>query len=206
MAPTNPFAESTVYDVLATIASRHPARESIVFGDERISFAALLTRVDALAAGLSALGLGKGDTLAIWLPNRPVWYVAQYAAAKLGIVVVALNPRYRAHELAYILGQSDTKALLLTDHLGAIDYFETLHDVVPELPAAAPGELASATLPALRWIIVDAEDPYPGCVRVQDVVDAGADSGPGTRARLGNPRVDPARRPDGSRVASEPVG
>ncbi len=185
MASGNPFAEATVYDVLATIAARHGARESIVFGEERITFADFRARVDALAAGWASLGLAKGDTLAIWLPNRPAWYVAQYAAARLGVVVVALNPRYRTHELSYILGQSGANALLLTDHLGAIDYFETLHEVVPELAGAAPGELASTTLPMLRWVIVDAEDPYPGCIRVRDVVDAGQ------RSPLSAPNVGP---------------
>jgi fatty-acyl-CoA synthase len=169
----NPFAEATAYDMLAAVAARHGAREAIVFGDERITFAALLARVDALAGGLAALGLGRGDALAIWLPNRPLWFVAQHAAARLGIVVVGLNPRYRAHELAYILTQSGATALLLTDHLGPVDYFETLHEVVPELPEATPGELSSAAVPRLRHVLVDADDPYPGCHRVADVLAAG---------------------------------
>ena len=165
----NPFAEATAYEMLVAVAERHGARPAIVFGDERITFADFRARVDALARGLAAFGFRRGDALAIWLPNRPLWFVAQYAAARLGLVVVALNPRYRARELAYILHQSDATALLLTDHLGPIDYFETLHEVIPELVDAIPGELASATLPHLRHVLVDAEDPYPGCLRVSDV-------------------------------------
>jgi fatty-acyl-CoA synthase len=91
-------------------------------------------------------------------------------------VVVALNPRYRTHELAYILAQSDSAALLVTDHLGPVDYFETLHVVLPELAHAAPGELACARFPLLRHVIVDAEDPYPGCHRLSDVLEAGQDA------------------------------
>jgi len=165
----NPFAEATAYEMLVSVAERYGARPAIVFGGERITFADLRARVDALASGLAALGLRHGDALAIWLPNRPLWFVAQYAAARLGLVVVALNPRYRARELTYILHQSDATALLLTDHLGPIDYFETLHEVIPELADAIPGELASATLPRLRHVLVDAEDPYPGCLRVSDL-------------------------------------
>jgi fatty-acyl-CoA synthase len=178
----NPFADATAYQMLATVAERHGVREAIVFGDERIRFAQFLARVDAFAGGLDALGLGRGDALAIWLPNRPLWFVAQYAAARLGIVVVALNPRYRAHELAYILGQSGAAALLLADHLGAIDYFETLHEVIPGLADAVPGELASPTLPTLRHVIVDAEDPYPGCLRAADLGEGAAPSGAGPAA------------------------
>ena len=165
----NPFAEATAYEMLAAVAERHGRRTAIVFDDQRISFADLRARVDALAAGLDALGLRRGEALAIWLPNRPLWFVAQYAAARLGVVVVALNPRYRARELVYILAQSRAVALLLTDHLGPIDYLDILHEVLPELADAVPGELDSATLPHLRHILVDAEDPYPGCLRVSDV-------------------------------------
>jgi fatty-acyl-CoA synthase len=159
--------------MLAAVAARHGERDAIAFGDERVTFAALRARVEAFAAGLAALGLTKGDRLGIWLPNRPRWYVAQLAAARLGVVVVALNPRYRAHELTYILGQSRASALLVTDHFGAIDYLEMLAEVIPELARSVPGELASAGLPHLRHVLVDAEDPYPGCHRVQDVLDAG---------------------------------
>jgi fatty-acyl-CoA synthase len=165
----NPFAEMTAYAMLAAVAARHGSREAIVFGDERITFADFGARVDAFAAGLAALGLGPGDALAIWLPNRPLWFVAQYAAARLGVVIVALNPRYRAHELAYILTQSNATALLLTDHLGPIDYFETLHEVIPDLSNAEPGALTSTNLPKLRHVIVDADDPYPGCLRASDL-------------------------------------
>jgi fatty-acyl-CoA synthase len=187
--PTNPFAGATAYEVLAAVAARHPTRTAIVFAETRITFAELRARVDAFAAGLAALGLDRGDTLGIWLPNRPLWFVAQYAAARAGIVVVALNPRYRARELAYILGQSGATALLLTDHLGAVDYFETLHEVVPELPRGVPGELACPTLPRLRHVLVDAEDPYPGCLRVADVHDLGAGND-GTARGIAGPSPD----------------
>jgi fatty-acyl-CoA synthase len=165
----NPFADATTYDLLAATAARFGAREAIVAGEERLTYAELHRRVDAFAAGLSAIGLGRGDALGIWLPNRPLWFVAQHAAARLGVVVVALNPRYRAHELAYILAQSEATALLLTDHLGPIDYFETLHEVIPELRDAEPGALSSPRVPRLRHVIVDADDPYPGCLRAADV-------------------------------------
>jgi fatty-acyl-CoA synthase len=178
----NPFADATAYGLLAAAARAHGHREAIVFGDERLTFRDVHARADRLARGLAALGLGRGDALAIWLPNRPLWYVAQHAAARLGVMVVALNPRYRAHELSYILEQSDAVALLLTDHLGAVDYFETLHAMLPELPHAVPGELESAACPRLRHVIVDAEDPYPGCLRLADVLegaDEAGDPGPG---------------------------
>ncbi|MBI3637495.1 MAG: AMP-binding protein, partial [Candidatus Rokubacteria bacterium] len=167
----NPFAEATAWSLLEWAAATHGAREAIIFGDERVTFRALRDRAQALAAGLAALGLKPGDKLAIWLPNRPAWFVAQYACARLGVVVVALNPRYRAHELTYILGQSDATALLATDYLGPVDYFETLHDALPGLATAVPGELDDPRFSLLRHVIVDAEDPYPGCHRLADLAD-----------------------------------
>ena len=168
----NPFAGATVWSLLERVAARHAQREAIVYGDERLTFAELRDRAHTFAGGLAALGLGRGDALAIWLPNRPLWFVAQMAAARLGIVVVALNPRYRAHELSYILAQSNATALLLTDRLGPIDYFDTLEAVLPELASAVPGELASAQYPKLRHVVVDSEDVYPGCLRATDLLAA----------------------------------
>lgn len=170
---SNPFADATVASMIDAIAAAHPAREAMVAGDERLTFDDLRRRSTRLAAGLTALGIGRDDKVAIWMPNRPSWFVAQHACARIGAVVVALNPRYKAHELDYILRQSDTRGLLLTDHLGSIDYFETLHELLPELKNAVPGELESDRFPSLEWVIVDADDEHPGCVRLSDVAEAG---------------------------------
>src|SRR5881409_2471666 len=142
--------------MLDSVATRYGSREAMVFGEVRVSFAEFRERVNRLARGLAALGIRHGENVAIWLPNRPEWFFAQYACARLGAVVVALNPRYRSHELTYILGQADVTVLLMTDHLGGVDYFETLHEVVPELPRSVPGELDLPTLPRLRHVVVDA--------------------------------------------------
>jgi fatty-acyl-CoA synthase len=181
--PANPFADATVGVLLDAVAARWPEREAIVFGDERITFAAFCHRSRRLAAGLAALGIRRGDRVAVWLPNRPDWFVVQHACARLGAVLVALNPRYRRHELTYILAQSNTRALVLTDHLGPIDFLETLAEVLPELGHGVPGEVEADRFPDLRDVIVDADDPYPGCHRLADVAEAGEASdlpgGPG---------------------------
>lgn len=128
-----------------------------------------------LAAGLAALELGHGDRVAIWLPDGPSRFMAQEACARLGAVVVTVDPGVNAHELGDILKESGSRALLLTDHLGGIDYFEVLHEVLPALLDAIPGELEFAAFPELTWVIVDADDEYPGCIRLRDVADAGDD-------------------------------
>jgi fatty-acyl-CoA synthase len=169
----NPFERATLGDLVDAAAARWPDREAIVFEGERLTFADLRDRARRLARGLRALGIGPGDPVAIWLPNRPAWFVAQHAGARLGAPVVALNPRYRAHELGYILAQSEARALVITDHLGPVDYLGTLETVLPELTGAVPGELAAAAAPHLRHVIVDSEAVFPGCTRLGDVLAAG---------------------------------
>ena len=170
---SNPFSGRTVGQMLDVAAARYAEREAIVLADERISYAELRRRVDRLARGLLALGIRKDDKVALWLPNRPAWLVAQHACAKIGATVVALNTRYKAHELSYILEQSDAAALILTDHLGPVDFLEVLDEVLPEFTNAEPGALRAEKFPLLRRLIVDAEDPYPGTLRLRDVLEAG---------------------------------
>lgn len=171
----NPYWDQTVGQMLNAVATRYPEREAIVFGDQRITYREFQQEANRLARGFLALGIKRDDKVALWLPNRPRWLYAQYAAAMIGAPVVALNTRYKAHELAYILSQSDSTTLLLADHLGEIDFLEILGELLPELSAAEPGDLRSPEFPLLTRIIVDAEDPYPGCLRLQDLFEAGDD-------------------------------
>jgi fatty-acyl-CoA synthase len=167
----NPFLDATAASMLAAVAARFPDREAIVATDRRITYAETLREARRFARALLALGVGKDDKVALWLPNRPAWLFAQYGAAMIGAVVVALNPRYRAHELGYILKQADVSALILTDRLGPVDFLETLSRVLPRLTDTTPGELAVDEFPFLRQVVVDADNPYPGCLRLADVLD-----------------------------------
>jgi fatty-acyl-CoA synthase len=186
----NPYLDATAGALLADVAARHPGREAIVAADRRISYAEFVRQAERVARGLLALGVKRDDKVAVWLPNRPEWLFVQYGCALIGAVVVALNPRYKAHELRYILGQSDATTLLLTDHLGPVDFLETLHEAIPGLPAADPGELGSERFPLLRRVIVDADDPYPGCLRLADILDAADDPAWGTALDAAGPAVE----------------
>jgi fatty-acyl-CoA synthase len=171
----NPFLDTSLGRMLAAVAGRHAESDALVAGGRRVSYADLLREARRYARTFLALGIGKDDKVALWLPNRPAWLFAQYGCALVGAVAVALNTRYKARELAYILAQSDATALLLTDHLGPVDYLETLGEVLPGLKTAVPGELEAEGFPRLRHVIVDAEDPYPGCLRLADVLEIADD-------------------------------
>src|ERR1700682_6241305 len=169
----NPFLDATASQMLGRAAARFPDRQAIVAADRRISYAEVLAEAERMARGLLPPGVGRDDKVALWLPNRPAWLFVQQACAMIGAVVVALNTRYKAHELAYILNQSDSTTLIFTDHLGPIDFFETLGEVLPGLRDGEPGSLMLAGFPKLKRVIVDADDPYPGCLRLDDVLEAG---------------------------------
>ena len=174
MSP-NPVLDATAGAMLGAVCARHRDREALVAGDRRISYAEVAREAARYARALLALGVGKGDKVALWLPNRPAWLFAQYGCALIGAVVVALNTRYKARELSYILQQSDATTLVLTDHLGPVDFLETVAEALGGLASQLPGELEIAALPRLRRVIVDAEDPYAGCLRLADVLEAADD-------------------------------
>jgi fatty-acyl-CoA synthase len=173
----NPFLDATASGMLAAVAERFAEREAIAAADRRITYAEFYQHVNGYARALLAAGVKRGDPVALWLPNRPEWLFIQYACAMLGAVVVSLNTRYKAHELGYILGQSEATTLILTDHLGPADYLETLEKVIPGLHEAEPGALEAENFPNLKRIILDCDDPHPGCLGLRDLCEAAQGGG-----------------------------
>lgn len=171
----NPYREATFPTLLDTVASRFGDREAVVLRERRLSYRDLAREGRRLARGLLALGVAPGDRVAVWLANRPEWLLAQHACARVGAVAVALNTRYRSHELGYILGQSGATTLVMQDHLLQTDFLEILAGVLPGLATADPDDLRLEGFPALRRVVCLAEDPYRGTLRWQDVVEAGDD-------------------------------
>src|SRR5262245_60853609 len=161
--------------MLDAVATRFADREALVLRDARWRYQDLHREVTRLARGLLALGIEPGDKVALWLGNRLEWLVVQHACARIGAVLVALNVRYRAHELDYILRQSDTTTLVLADHAGPIDFLEILAGCLPGLHAADPDDLRFESFPRLRRIVCLSDDVYGGTFRYRDVQEAGDD-------------------------------
>jgi len=127
----------TVPGLLDEQAARFPEREALVGGEARYTYAQLREEVRAFAKGLSALGVRKGDHVAILMANRPEWIVADLAVCALGAVMVAVNTWVTARELCYVLAHSDAKLLIASDHFLRYDYFAMLCELEP-LAAALP--------------------------------------------------------------------
>ncbi len=124
--------------LLADTAARHGDREAVVFREQgvRWSWRQFAAEVDRLAAGLHALGLRRGDRIGIWLPNRVEWLVTQFATARIGLILVNINPAYRLAELEYALRLSGVAALVIAaEGLRGADYLAMLQAVAPKLPA-----------------------------------------------------------------------
>lgn len=187
-----PLLFRTVGEVLDDAVRAHGEREALVVRHQgvRLSYREFATRVDALADGLLALGLARGERIGIWSPNRYEWVLTQFATARLGLILVNINPAYRLAELEYALNQVECKALITADAFKSSDYVGMLRELAPELDSASPGALAAARLPHLRTVICMGEEPRSGMLRFADVA-RGADSETAARRAALAATLDP---------------
>ena len=129
-------------------AARWGSREALAFQGTRWTFADLSARVDAAAKGLIELGLEPGDTVALWMVNRPEWIDAMFAIMKIGAILVPVNTRFRTEDMGYVLGQSDAAAVILAERSGPVDYLGMMRAVTPAL-----GTRPDARFPHLRHVV-----------------------------------------------------
>jgi len=153
----------TIPGLLDEQAARFPQREALVGGERRYTYAALRDEVRAFAKGLHALGVRKGDHVAILMGNRPEWVIADLAVCALGGVMVAINTWVTTRELAYVLAHSDATVLIASDHFLKYDYFAMLGELEP---------LAQA-LPRLGRIVHAGARSYRDSIPFADVYARG---------------------------------
>ena len=150
-----PLLGETIGRNLDRIADRHGDRPALIVRSQgaRLTYRELRERAEAFAAGLLALGLGKGDRVGIWSLNNAEWVITQFATAKAGIILVNINPAYRTTELEYALNLVGCAALITATQFKSSDYIGMLRELAPELAASEPGQLRAARLPSLRLVI-----------------------------------------------------
>jgi fatty-acyl-CoA synthase len=144
----------TLGDLVDEVAAATPGADAVIFGDERLDYAALKRRTDAFARALLAIGIGRGDRVALLCSNRPEWIVAAVAAAKIGAITVAISTYSTPRELAWTLQHSGAAALVMLPAFRGRPFLEPLREICPEIDRCAPGDLRSARLPALRSIVL----------------------------------------------------
>jgi fatty-acyl-CoA synthase len=133
---TTPLLGETLGQNLRRTVEHHPDREALVVVSQgyRATWRQLWDATTQVALGLLAFGVEKGDRVGIWSPNRFEWVVAQFASARIGAILVNLNPAYKTAELEYALKQSGTSVLLLSRGFRQTDYREMLEEVRPRCP------------------------------------------------------------------------
>jgi fatty-acyl-CoA synthase len=156
--------ETTIGQRLNEIAAAQPNHPGLIMPHQNIrwSYAEFLTEVDKLATGLLKLGLTKGDRVAIWSPNRYEWVLTQFATAKVGAIMVCINPAYRLYELEYALNKVSCKAIISAESFKTSYYLEMLQTLAPELHSCAPGELSAQKLPHLKHVVRMGSETTPG--------------------------------------------
>ncbi|MEU8436746.1 AMP-binding protein [Streptomyces sp. NPDC029216] len=131
-----PLLEETIGDNLDRTVRSFPGRDALVdvAAGRRWTYRELAADVDALALGLLDLGIDRGDRVGIWAPNRAEWTLVQYATAKIGAILVTVNPAYRSHELEYVLNQSGIRLLVAAERFKSSDYAGMIEEVRPRCP------------------------------------------------------------------------
>ena len=170
----------TLGDLLDEMAAARPHAQALAFRHEQWSYAALRARVDEMAGALLAVGVMRGDRVAVLLPNRPEWVVAALAVAKIGGIVAAISTFSTARELGWTLEHSGAVALITISVFRGRAYLDALHALCPELAGSAPGALRSERLPNLRTVVSMDGRRVDGVFHPEDFLALGA--GVGTAA------------------------
>ena len=165
----------TIGDLFDQTVAKYPEKDALVYVDRglRHSYAELQNICNQAAKGLMKLGIQKGEHIAILATNYPEWVYTQFASAKMGAVLVTVNPNYRAFELDYLLKQSDVTTLILIEGYRDVNYVEMLNEVVPELTSSEPGKLVSEKLPFLKNVILIGDRKVPGMFNWSDLMELG---------------------------------
>src|SRR5436309_3062087 len=173
MAEDISYKDITVGSLLTELARRLPDHEALVYPgrDLRWSFRRLEEEALQVALGLLALGIEKGDRVAIWATNVPEWIVLQFALAKIGAILVTVNTALGRREVEYLLQQSEASTLILVSGFRGLNYIEILREMAPELSSSSECGLRSERLPHLRRVIYIGEDTQRGMIRYRELFD-----------------------------------
>jgi len=163
------WPSATLYNGIRDVTDTNPDGVAVQGAEEVLTYSELLSRSEDLAQGLSDLGVGRDDTVAIWLGNRPEWIITQLAVSYLGAKVVAVNTRYRRHELEYMLKDSECRAIVTEGEFLGSNYLEMLADIVPSLRDVSSDNFDPDDLPLEEVISIAPHEEYSAVRSFGDV-------------------------------------
>ena len=158
------------------VARHHADNTALVVRHQGIrwSYAELRRRVDQLASGLIALGIEPGDRVGIWGPNSYEWVLTQFATAKIGAILVNVNPAYRLFELEFVLNKVDCKAIIAAEKFKSSEYLQMLNALAPEIASCEAGYLRADKLPELTTVIRMGAARSPGMFNFEEICELGS--------------------------------
>lgn len=163
--------ERTLGQILDRAVEKFPDHPAIVYVDRdfRLTYKQFSNVVDETAKGLMALGIQKGEKVAVWATNIPFWVTLQFATAKIGAILLTVNTNYKAAELEYLLTQSETENIFLIDGFQDTDYVNTIYDLVPELKTCQRGLLSSPNFPHLKRVGFLGPEKHRGMYSIPEI-------------------------------------
>jgi len=170
-ASTTQIIYETIGVYFDRICEQHPDQDALIVRhqDVRWTYCELQKKVNELATGLLALGIAPGDRVGIWGPNSHEWVMVQLATAKIGAIMVCINPAYRLYELEFALNKVECKVVIAAESFKTSDYLGMLNTLAPELAASEPGKLQAEKLPHLRTVIRMGAAKTEGMLNFEDV-------------------------------------
>lgn len=180
MGGDEPLLGATIPKHFASVVEKFPEREAVVCirQKRRLSYSELSTEIDQLARGLVGMGYGKGDRIGVWSTNNIEWLLIQMATARIGAILVNINPAYRPKELAYALRRSEVQGLFIIPSFKTSNYVEMLVELMPELDVSSPDDAKFMEFPQLRHVILydpskpeKTGRPHPGFTLWQEVIE-----------------------------------
>ncbi|CCH49817.1 AMP-binding protein [Pseudodesulfovibrio piezophilus] len=163
--------EKTLGQLLDETIAHCPDTEAVVYVDRdfRLTYREFGDLVDTVAKGLMALGVQKGEKVAVWANNVPYWVTLQFATAKVGAVLLTVNTHYRSHELKYLLENSEAENLFIIGEYRDHDYLQTVYELIPELKIQERGQLKTETFPHLRRVFYLGHEKHRGMYSIPEL-------------------------------------
>lgn len=171
--------EVTLGQLLAETVEKYPDERAISFVDREYNqtWKEFSDTVDAMAKGLMAMGIKKGEKVAVWATNVPHWVALQFATARIGAILLTINTNYRSEEIDYVLKQSDCENIFIINGLRDANYLEILNGLIPELKTHQRGALNSTTYPSLKRVFFLGPEKHRGLYSMSEVMSLAVATG-----------------------------
>ncbi|MEM5551190.1 AMP-binding protein [Pseudoalteromonas neustonica] len=175
---TPDLIESTIGNYFDSIVDNNPEHLAIVVHHQniRLSYREYQQKINQLAMGLLSIGVKPGDRVGIWSPNNLEWCLTQFATAKIGAIMVCINPAYRPNELQFALNTVECSTLITASCFKASNYLAMLNELLPELEHTEPGMLNAKNLPYLKNIIRIGNEAAPGMFSFNQIMNMPTDA------------------------------